>query len=58
VSLTVTNSNSQTTTVTKQVMVAAVRGSLTYPTAGETNVNTAIPFSWAGRRCPAVVAKD
>ena len=44
VSLTVTDSNGQTSTVTQQVVVAAVHASLTYPTAGQTDVNTATPF--------------
>jgi PKD repeat protein len=45
VSLTVTDSNGNTSTVTKQVVVA-VHASLTYPTLGQTGVSTIIPFSW------------
>ena len=45
-SLTVTDSTGQTSTDTQQVLVAPVHASLTYPTAGQTNVNTATPFSW------------
>jgi PKD repeat protein len=47
VSLTVTDSTGQTSTATQQVTVAPVRASLTYPTAGQTNVSTLTPFSWA-----------
>jgi PKD repeat protein len=48
VSLTVTDSTGQTSTVTQRVVIAAVHGSLTYPTAGQTLVSTYFPFSWAG----------
>jgi PKD repeat protein len=47
VSLTVTDSTGQTSTDTQRVVVAPVHASLTYPTVGQTNVNTANPFSWA-----------
>ncbi len=46
VSLTVTDSTGQTSTDTQQVGVAPVHASLTYPTAGQTDVNTATPYSW------------
>ncbi len=46
VSLTVTDSNQKTSTATQQVVVAAPHASLTYPTAGQTDVDTATPFSW------------
>jgi PKD repeat protein len=46
VSLTVTDSTGQTSTVAQPVVVAA-HASLTYPTAGQTNVSTLTPFSWA-----------
>jgi len=46
VTLTVTASNGKTSTFSEQVTVAPY-ASLTYPTAGQTNVNTATPFSWA-----------
>jgi PKD repeat protein len=45
VSLTVTDSNGNTSTVTKQVVVA-VHASLTYPTLGQTGVSTITPFRW------------
>jgi PKD repeat protein len=48
VSLTVTDSTGQTSTVTQRVVVSPVHASLTYPTAGQTNVSTYFPFSWAG----------
>jgi PKD repeat protein len=47
VSLTVTDSTGQTSTVAAQLVVAAVHASLTYPTAGQTNVSTLTPFGWA-----------
>ena len=48
VSLTVTDSNGQTSTATQQqVTVAAVHASLTYPTTGQTDVSTVTPFRWA-----------
>jgi PKD repeat protein/sugar lactone lactonase YvrE len=47
VSLTVTDSRGQTSTDSQQIVVAWPRASLTYPTVGQTNVNTATPFSWA-----------
>ena len=47
VSLTVTDSSGQTSTDSQQILVASPRASLTYPTAGQTNVNTANPFRWA-----------
>jgi PKD repeat protein len=47
VSLTVTDSNQKTSTATQSVVVAVPHASLTYPTAGQTDVNTATPFSWA-----------
>jgi hypothetical protein len=36
----------QTSTFTQQVVVAAVHASLTHPTAGQTNVNTANLCTW------------
>ena len=47
VSLTVTDSNQKTSTATQSVVVAAPHASLTYPTAGQTDVDTATPFRWA-----------
>ena len=47
VSLTVTDSTGHTSTVTQRVVVAAVHASLTYPTAGQTNVSTYFALSWA-----------
>ena len=47
VSLTVTNSNGKTSTISRQVVVAQVHASLTYPTTGQADVNTATPFSWS-----------
>jgi PKD repeat protein len=46
VSLTVTDSAGQTSTLSQQVVVATPRASLTYPPAGQTNVSTLTPFSW------------
>jgi PKD repeat protein len=46
VSLTVTDSTGQTSTDTQQFVVAPVHASLTYPSAGQTEVRTATPFSW------------
>ncbi len=46
-SLTVTDSNGQTGSVSEQVVVVWVKASLTYPTAGQTNVSTITPFRWA-----------
>jgi hypothetical protein len=46
VSLTVTDSTGQTSTVTQEAFVEPVHASLTYPTAGQ-NVNTATSFSWS-----------
>jgi PKD repeat protein len=45
--LTVTDSTGQTSTAVQQPLVTWVHASLTHPTAGQTNVNTATPFSWA-----------
>jgi PKD repeat protein len=47
VSLTATDSNGKTSTISQEVVVAPVHASLTYPTAGQTNVNTDTPFRWA-----------
>jgi hypothetical protein len=44
--VTVTDSNGKTSTTSRQATVAAVQASLTYPTAGQTNVSTLTPFSW------------
>jgi PKD repeat protein len=46
VTLTVTDSTGQTSTVAQPVVVA-VHASLTYPTAGQTNVSALTPFSWS-----------
>ena len=46
--MTVTNSNGKTSTATQQVTVTAVQAFLTYPTLGQFNVSTLIPFSWTG----------
>ena len=43
---TVTDSNGQTSTFTQPAVVAAVHASLTHPTVGQTNVNTANLFTW------------
>jgi PKD repeat protein len=45
--LTVTDSTGQTSTASQSVVVALPHASLTYPTAGQTDVNTATPFRWA-----------
>jgi PKD repeat protein len=47
VTLTVTDNTGQTSTITHQIVVAPVHASFTYPTAGQTNVSTLTPFSWA-----------
>jgi PKD repeat protein len=47
VSLTVTDSNGKTSTISHQVTAVQAYASLTYPTTGQTKVDTATPFSWA-----------